>query len=207
MTIGPDLAEILPEVGVSVSILHPATGVSVTEYIDFDINRQVTKPFIREFFIESTFAYNTAAASGDIVSFIVDGRKFLIMNLTGELFENAVISYNAVMYKCNAVITLKRPAKAGWNATYDRTITWTDLYVGVPVLLTERFFGTTMKILEPKDLLEYDILADQVYIPSYYDVKPLDRLWLSSTEYYKVDFVEKRKFDAVLACGLSEDTR
>jgi len=207
VTIGPDIAEILPEVGILVSIFHPATGVSISEYIDFDINRQVTKPFIREFFIESTFAYNTGAASGDVLTFSADGRKFLIMNLTGEMFENEIISYNAVMYKCNEVITVKRPAKTGWSGSYQREITWTDIYTNIPVLLTERFFGTNLKLLEPKDLLEFDILDSQVYIPAYYGVKPLDRIWISGTEYYKVDFVEKRKFDAVYACGISEDTR
>jgi hypothetical protein len=38
-------------------------------------------------------------------------------------------------------------------------------------------------------------------------VKPLDRVWLSDTEFFKVDFVEKRKFEGVWSCILSEDTR
>lgn len=207
MSIGPDLAEVLPEVGTLVKIYKPDGTIISGEYLDFDINRQVTKPFIREFFIEASFSYITKAAGGDVIEFIADGRKFLIMNLTGELFEDAVISYSAVMYKCNEVATIKRPTKGIWGNGYKKELTWPNVVVDVPILLTERFFGTGLGAVEPRDFLEYDILDNQIYISAYYGVRPMDRVWLSDTEFFKVDFVEKRKFEGVYSCVLSEDTR
>lgn len=207
MSIGPDLAEVYEEVGVSIKIYKPS-GVEVDgEYLDFDINRQVTKPFIREFFVEASFSYITEAIAGDVVELLVDGRKFLIMNLTGEFFEDQIITRSAVLYKCNEVATIKRPTKAGWDADYKKEITWPDVAIDAPILLTERFFGTGLGAVGPQDFMEYDILDNQMYISAYYGVKPLDRVWLSDTEFFQVDFVEKRKFEGVWSCVLSEDTR
>ena len=207
MSIGPDLAEVYEEVGTSIKILKPDGSTVLGEFLDFDINRQVTKPFIREFFIEASFSYITVVAGGDVVEFIVDGRKFLIMNLTPEFFENQIINNNAVLYKCNEVATIKRLTKADWNVDYKREITWPNVAVDVPILLTERFFGTGLGAVEPKDFMEYDSLDNQMYISGYYGVKPLDRVWLSDTEFFQVDFVERRKFEGVWSCVLSEDTR
>lgn len=207
MSIGPDLAEVYGEVGTSIKIHKPDGTTVLGEYLDFDINRQVTKPFIREFFIEAFFTYVTAAAGGDVVEFVVDGRKFLVMNLTPEFFENEVINNSAVLYKCNEVATIKRLTKSGWDVDYKRGITWPNVVADVPILLTERFFGTGLGVVEPRDFMEYDILDNQMYISAYYGVKPLDRVWLSDTEFFQVDFVEKRKFEGVWSCVLSEDTR
>jgi len=207
MSIGADLAEVYEEVGTSIKIYKPDGTVITGEYLDFDINRQVTKPFIREFFVEASFSYITAGVGGDVVEFLTDGRKFLIMNLTAEFFENEIITYNSVLYKCNEAATIKRPTKAGWNANYKKEITWPDVIVNVPILLTERFFGTGLGAVGPQDFMEYDILDNQMYISAYYGVEPLDRIWLSGTEFFQVDFVEKRKFDGVWSCVLSEDTR
>ena len=207
MSIGPDLAEVYAEVGSSIKIHKPDGTLVLGEYLDFDINRQVTKPFIREFFIEASFSYVTVVVGGDVVEFIVDGRKFLVMNLTAEFFEDQVINNNAVLYKCNEVATIKRLTKGGWDTEYKKEITWPNVVADVPILLTARFFGTGLGAVEPKDFMEYDILDNQMYISAYYDVKPMDRVWLSDTEYFQVDFVEKRKFDGVWSCVLSEDTR
>jgi len=207
MSIGVDLEEVYSEVGTAIKVYSPDGTTSTGEYLDFDVNRQVTKPFIREFFLEDNLAYNTVIVGGDVIEFTVDGRTFLVMNKTGELFENKIIGYNTVLYKCNEVVTIKRPTKAGWDVNYKRAITWPSVATDVPVLLTERFFGTGLGAVEPKDFLEYDILDNQMLISSYYVVKPLDRVWISDTEFFQVDFVEKRKFDGVWSCVLSEDTR
>jgi hypothetical protein len=207
MSIGPDLAEVYGEVGTSIKIYKPDGTIVLGEYLDFDINRQVTKPFIREFFIEAFFTYVTAVVGGDVVEFVVDGRKFLVMNLTPEFFENEVINNSAVLYKCNEIATIKRPTKGGWDNEYKKELTWPDVIADVPILLTERFFGTGLGAVGPQDFMEYDILDNQMYVSGYYGVKPLDRVWLSDTEFFQVDFVEKRKFEGVWSCVLSEDTR
>lgn len=207
MSLGQDLANVYAEVGTKIKILKPDGSEVFGEFIDIDINRQVTKPFIREFFMEASFTHNTDVVGGDVVEFIVDGRKFLVMNLTGELFESTIINYNSVLYKCNEIATIKRLVKGDRDADYNQIRTWSDVAVDVPILLTERFFGTGLGAVGPQDFMEYDILDNQMCISGYYDVKPLDRVWLSDTEFFQVDFVEKRKFEGVWSCVLSEDTR
>ena len=207
MSIGPDLEEVLDEVGTAYTIYKPDSTVITGEYLDADINRQVTKPFIREFFIEAFVPYNTQLAEGDIVEFDIDGRRFLTMNLTPELFENQIIAYGSVLYKCNEKATIQRLTKGGWVDGYKRDRVWADLFTDVDILLTERFFGTGMGIVEPKDFMEYGIIDNQMYVSAYYDIQPLDRIWLSETEFFRVGFVETRKFNSVYSCALTGDTR
>lgn len=207
MSIGPDLKEVLDEVGTAYTIYKPSGIIVEGEYLDADINRQVTKPFIREFFVEAFMPHDTQTVEGDLVEFNLDGRRSLVMNLTPELFENEIIAYGAVLYKCNEKATIQRLDKAGWDSGYKRERAWVDLFTDIDILLTERFFGTGMGVIEPQDLLEYGIVDNQMYISSYYDVQPLDRIWISETEFFQVDFVERRKFNAVYSCALIGDTR
>jgi hypothetical protein len=91
MTLGADIKEVYTDVGAAYSATRIGPGVSgelETGYLDFELNRQVTKPFIREYFIEASLPYDTVSAVGDVIEFTADGRKFLLMNLTPDLFEN-----------------------------------------------------------------------------------------------------------------------
>ena len=100
MSIGPDIKEVLTEVGTAYTIIRSAGNVA-GEYLDYELNAQVTKPFIQEFFLDASLSYNTALIAGDILEFNVAGTRYLLMNKTPETFENEVISYAAVLYKSN----------------------------------------------------------------------------------------------------------
>jgi len=59
MTIGPDIKEAIVEVGTRF-VIERDSGDITGEYLNFKSNAQVTKPFIREFFLEAEFCYDTA---------------------------------------------------------------------------------------------------------------------------------------------------
>lgn len=207
MSIGPDLKEVLEEVGVSFQIITYDGTVVASEYLDYEINRQVTKPFIREYFLEAFVSHDTVLSAGNYV-LLKDGRRFIVMNKTPELFEDETIKFDIVLYKTNVVCNIMRLGPASRNDAYELTNTWSDVYTGIHVLLTERFYGTNITSGGAlNELMEFEISNDQVYVPGDIAIKSQDRLYISSSEYYKVEFVEDRKFDNVNVVTLSEDQR
>ena len=95
MALGDDIKAAYTDVGAaySASRLGPTTSGEVeTGYLDFELNRQVTKPFIREYFIEASLPYDSETVVGDVIEFTADGRLFLLMNKTPEMFENQTSS-------------------------------------------------------------------------------------------------------------------
>ena len=209
MSIGPDIKEVLSEMGVRFTI-NRADGTVITgERLDYETNTQVTKPFIREFFVTAYVAYDSQVQAGDYLVLQVDGRRFVVMNCTPEIFEDAPIKFDVVMYKCNHAVQIMRRSEATtWDTNYDRVQSWAQVHPAVWCLLTEAMFGSAlMDAGRDLPLYEMGITKNQMFAPSYYDIKPLDRVIISPTEKYKVEFVEKRKFDNVSIIYLNEDER
>ena len=121
MTIGPDIKEVLSEVGTAFTIKRDSGDIT-GEYLDFTPNTQVTKPFIREFFLEVMLSYDTELVAGDIVELNVPATPFMLMNFTPDMFENEVIKYDGVIYKCNVSGELLRfSGEANWpDSTYHK---------------------------------------------------------------------------------------
>jgi hypothetical protein len=209
VSIGPDLKEVLEEVGLDIIIERYDGTVIEGEYLDYEINRQVTKPFIREFFLEGFVSYDTELQAGDYIVLAADGRRFLVMNLTPELFENEVIKYDCVLYKCNEQITIQRKGgPGGFNANYQRNESWQDVATDVWILLTERFYGASLTSAGAlNELMEFEMSSDQIYLPAGFDIQTNDRIIVSPEERYHVEFVEFRKFDGVVTCTVKEDQR
>ena len=92
MSIGPDLKEVLSDVGTAYTIIRDSGNIT-GEFLDFETNAQVTKPFIKEFFLDAVLSYDTEAVVGDIIEFNVAGDRYLIMNKTPEMFENQVVGF------------------------------------------------------------------------------------------------------------------
>ena len=67
--VGLDIKDVLEEIGTSFTILRPNSGELGTEYLDYEMNRQVTKPFIREYFLEIVLPQDTNVIGGDIIQF------------------------------------------------------------------------------------------------------------------------------------------
>ena len=102
MTIGPDIEEVLDEVGTKYTILRDSGNIT-GEYTYTKTNSQATKPFIREFFLEGTMQYDTYVGSGDIIEFTTTGKRYLVSHITPTLFENTVIRYEVVLYLANVI--------------------------------------------------------------------------------------------------------
>jgi len=201
MTLGVDIKEVLADVGMSITILRDAGNIT-GEYIYGKINKQVTKPFIREFFMEAWLASDSQAVGGDVVQ-LSDGRIFIVMNKTPSMFEDAIYRYDSVLYKCNTVAILQRPTETRVN--YTITTTFPAIQETVNALITESLYGNELDTDEELALL--GISSEDCYVSSSVGVERQDRFWISDSEYYQVEVVRTRRFDGVDLIVLGEDTR
>ena len=203
MSISLDIKLVLQEIGTSFVIKRDSGDVA-GGYLDYEMNRQVTKPFIREFFIEGTFPHDTAAVAGDVIQFS-DGRRYLVMNDSPELFENETISREVVLYMANVSGELLRPSGEAFDSNYRRGTDWQTVKSMCYASLTARLFGTDLQ--QDEELGQIGIQSQELYLPSSIGVQALDRYQPQSGEYYKVEQVVTRYFPAVDVCYLAEDTR
>ena len=91
--IGEDIKEALEESGTAFTILRDGGNLS-GEYCYWTPNKQVTKPFIREYFKEADLYWDTAALTGEVIRFDATGEIHLVMNMTPRIFENEIIQNN-----------------------------------------------------------------------------------------------------------------
>lgn len=204
MTIGPDIEEVLEEVGTSFTILRDSGNVT-GEYLDFEPNSQVTKPFIREFFLEAMLKYNTAVVSGDVIRFDVTQDCYMVMNFTPSMFENAVINYDAVLYKTNVHLAIYRATTVQDSNYHDRTV-WTLIKTNVKALLTSPLYGSSLD--EDRELGALGLQMQEIYLPLSVGIQTLDKIVVLETgEHWKVDSIKLRRFVAITVAELGEDTR
>ena len=202
--VGLDIKDVLEEIGTSYTILRPNSGELGTEYLDYEMNRQVTKPFIREYFLEISVPYDSNLIGGDVIQFS-DGRRFLVMNLTPENLFNEAIGKEGVLYKVNVSGELLRPSGEVWGTSYQRVTAWETIKTPCYALLSEKLFGSD--IVTDEELGQIGVEASTLYIASEVGVQPLDRYVFASGEYVKIEQIHRREFDGVDLCHVSEDTR
>lgn len=208
MTIGPDISEVLEEVGIAITIEDIDGNQTTGEYSYAKSNSQVTKPFIREFFIEGWLVYNTSASAGDYLIFNVPNDKYIIMNKSPQIFENEVIKYDVVLYKTNEIVDILRPSQEESDRssqTYLLETSWTMVKGNVDVLITTSLFGHDLN--DDLALGQINIEKHEMYIPSSVGIQSLDRIRLTSQEYYLVQSVKPRRYADVDVVSLIEDTR
>lgn len=205
MSIGSKLkAKVFEKLGTAFTILRDS-GDLTGEYLNYEINRQVTKIFVRAFFLEAEMAYDTEAVVGDVIQFD-DDRVFLVMNKTPDHFKNEPIRQDCVLYKTNVAGTLLRPSGEVWDTqTYRKVPQWDPIDTDVYALQTEALFGHSLEDDEEIGML--GLKRDELYIPSSVGIQVNDRYQPASGEYYKVEIVKKRRFAGVDVCELGEDHR
>ena len=205
MTIGPDIKEAIVEVGTKFTIIRDSGNIT-GEYLTHASNAQVTKPFIREFFLEGKMAYDTQAVSGDIIEFDTTGTRYLVAHITPTLFENAVIRYEVVLYMCNVVVSIFRPVEVRDAHTYLMRTSWPAVKSSVNLVLTTPLFGQSLE--GDQELGMLGIQTHEVYAPTSYGITYLDRLKiLSSGEYWRVEAVRKYRYEGVDVIDVGEDVR
>lgn len=206
--LGADIKEVYSELGTAVSIIN-RTPIITGEKVIYELNSQATKPFIREHHLDSTFPYDTAVTTNDILEFDLTGDHFLVMNKTPEMFENSIVEYSMVLYKCNFPLTVHivRPLEIRDSVSYNMVSGW-HVVVDSPVygLISDRVFGSEIT-QDEQGAGQFPIWRVDLYLPKFYGVKPLDRVIISETEYYKVEVVENYYYPGVCTCLLVEDTR
>ena len=200
--VGEDIKDALIEVG---SEIQRVDGGIKAEFIDTEPNSQVTKPFIREFFKEGTFPYDTNHKAGDVIHMSITNEDWLMMNHTPDTFANEVVMYSTVLYKSNVSGEIFRPSGEVDDNYYHTVEAFELLQSNCYALLTEPLFGGGIDLEEELALI--DIERNELYIPSSYGIRELDRYQPVSGEFYMVKAVKSRRFANVDVCELEEDTR
>jgi hypothetical protein len=203
MTIGPDIKEALVEVGQAVIVTDRLSVDHTPEYIYYKPNSQATKPFIREFFLEAWFSYDTPTLSGDLVKFVVTGTRYMLMNLTPFMFENTIIRMDGVLYKCNVEAILLRPREVREN--YLTRTVWDVIAPSMWCLLTTPLYGNQLDTGESLGQLGLEV--HELYARDIFDIRVNDRVKVSSDQYYRVESIKYRRFDGVTTYELGEDNR
>ena len=206
MGIGEDIKEVFRDVGTAYTIFRDSGNLS-GEYLDSFLNSQVTKPFIRAFFLESSLPYDTRAIAGDIIQFDITSDKYMLMNKTPELFENDVNTNECVLYKCNVSGELSRPVVTDRcpTQTYHSVQEFSTVNAACNALMTEQLFGHDLETDEELGMI--GLQKHELYVPRSVDPQVLDRYEGQSGEYFMVTSIKKRRYDAAYICALEEDTR
>lgn len=200
---GADVSDIIDDIGIPFTIF----GTTTTEKCITKINSQISKPFIREFFLEVTTAYNTAVVPGNIIVFDApDGRYYLITANAFNKLGNAVMTTELVGYKCNSFGKLQRNNETGWNAqTYQHTNAWTDILDPCPALLSEVQFGQ-MSQLADEDIGKIFTQELKLYLPKSVGIKTNDRYIVDGVN-WQIGRIESLRFSGCDVCNVEVDTR
>lgn len=204
MSIGSDISTVYTEVGTAITIYRDSGDIS-GEFIDFELNSQVTKPFIREHFLESNFQYDTSGEVGDILQFQETGTEYMLMNKTPEVFENNVISWSSTLYKVNVSGELSRPSGTSRNAQYRTTDTWSTVKLVCRALLTETLFGHELQT--DQELGNIGIERHELYLPASIGAAVNDRYEPVSGEFLRLEVKKGRRYAGVEVFECGEDTR
>lgn len=192
------------KVGLTFTVLRDSGNLS-GEYCIIEENRQVTKPFIREYFQEAQFGYDSLVEAGDVI-LTSDLRHMMVMNLTPSIFRNETVEKAAVLYKCNVSGELSRlSGEQTWDSNYELQSNFVSVKNDCYGLLTESLYGNDLE--ENEELGNLGLESDELYVPSSYGIRVHDRYSVSSGEYYRVESVSKRKYDNIDVATLGEDTR
>lgn len=206
--LGPDIDEVYEELGALVSIVNRSPVVTGQRVL-YDINAQATKPFIREHQLDASFPYDTLITTNDVIKIIVSDCHYMVMNKTPELFENEIVEWSSVLYLCNIPTTahVVRPVEVRNSQSYNMISGW-QVLIDSPMygLLSDRIFGTEIE-QQSKGGGQFPIWKITLIAPKYYAVKPLDRLIITETEYYKIEAVESYYYPGMNQILLVEDTR
>lgn len=201
--VAEDIKKAYIEVGVKYNVFRENL-IGSGEYLFYEENRQVTKPFIRESFLEASIPYDTSGESGDILKFD-DGRNYILMSKTPSLIENEIIEFGVTLYKANVSGELSRPSGEAWDSqTYHKVPVFEIMKTNCFSLLTESLFRYEMVEKEIGNLL---VSKDELYVPKYYGIQINDRYSPRSGEFYKVSTIKTRGFVGVDVVEVEEDTR
>jgi len=199
--LGPDIAEVIEELGSTFTIVR--TGL--TEKVLSNLRELARDPAFQERHFDAVLSYNTAINSGDIIQ--SGGENFIVMDKSTDDFEDSVVKCNAVLYKCNLPSTTKIliPTETTNETTFAVTVSWSIRLGTVYGLL---FPGARGAVLNQENItgkeLTYKLMC---FVPDFYGVERYDRFYLSASEFYRVEDIEKHQYAGIHVLSLVEDER
>jgi hypothetical protein len=205
MSVGDDIKEALAEVGATYTIVRSGEA-AISEVGLLEYSSQVTKPITIEHFRRCTAPYDTQMVTGDIVNFSVVNENYIVTNVMKELFENAAVQADAVLYKCNVSGKLLRPSGETWdNNLYHKETQWEVVATGCRAMQVAALYGNELSADEELALI--GLKKDEVVIPHSTGVQVLDRWEPYSGEFYSVSTIEARRYPNVDVLIVEEDNR
>jgi len=212
MTVGDDIKEVFNELGPAVSVYKHAEDASYSEHIDYSFEVNRIYPHTSHYIIKALFVYDTAAAPGDIVSFVDDSEitdSFLLVSMMKERFEGSVISKEGVMFLCNSYVDVSRRTEIR-DADYNLQVSWSTHVSGELAFFTGQLDDNQTY---SKDYAEFSIDSNLLYVSGDIDIRKDDRCTVKqsledvSGEVFKVTIVETNRLPNVKICKVIEDTR
>ncbi len=202
--IGEDIAEVIKEMGVLVTILR--TPKDIKEYMSYEVDTSTSRAFYQEYVLNASFTFNSVVKSGDVVIFNAD-RIYLVTTVIPDTFENSVVENNVTLYKNNFPDTamLLSPSKVQDPDTFKITHSWVEKKVRPYGLIYKTDYNAPVF---PEDSTGRDVrFSMEAVIPSEYLAAVGDRILLTDSEYYRIQDIEKYKFSGMDLLTLVSDER
>jgi len=204
MPVSENIERVLQKIGTEVRIIKHDDSDPTLEYIDYEINPNDTAPFYGQHMIESTFGYNTNADPGDLVEFVDDGSKYLIVSSNKTRFKNKLVTIESVLYKCNITGDIKRKQTTGRDDNYNLIEEWNTIASGESAL----FVGDINdRSVDSQDYAEIYTMNPNLFISGDVDVQSDDRFEVSADEKYQIKSIEPRRLENVKICRVEKDNR
>ena len=205
MSVGEDIKEAIEEVGSAYTILRDSGNIT-DEIGLLEYSAQVTKPLTIESFRRGTMGFDTQIITGDVIEFGIIDQRFIVTNTMPDMFENAIVQYDTVLYKCNVKNgEIFRPSGETWSSAYHKESQWETVKAGCNAMQVSALYGNDLATDEELALI--GLQKDEVLIPHSYGAQVLDRWQPYSGEYYMVATIETRRYPNVDVLIVANDQR
>lgn len=202
--IGYDIADVLDELGMTVEIQERVRPI--IEKVDYDSNSQMTKPFNAEHFLMMMFTHHTQIVAGDLLYAVTQDVHYRVMNCFPEVFEDAVIYKQGIVYKCNEVVSVYSPVEERDTKTLQMKTGWNAVHNKVHCLVTDKLYGSELNT--EMAFIQLDLRSRILYFPKKFDIKQKDRVVTTAySRPYEVTNIETNTFPGMNVVYLEEDTR
>ncbi|RKX87429.1 MAG: hypothetical protein DRP58_02770 [Spirochaetes bacterium] len=205
--IGFDIKDVLEELGTSLIIYRYPGPTLIEEKIDHEFFTTHSSEFLRMFFSKATLVVDTQIVTGDIVSAM--GYYFLVTANTPSYFENSIVDWTAVFYRCNCLGKLSRyPQRGTWDSNYEKVTDWSDIETDIHALQYENVRDSSQFVEE--DVLAMSIQGNLLFLPGYVEVEEGDRWYPIATDltkFYRIASIDSLRIENVSICILKEDER
>jgi len=203
MGIGPDIAEVLGELGTLVNIIKHDGSDATQEYIDYEVQIEANSPFLTQFMLDCTLVYNTAALPGDIIQFVDDGVYHLLSVAVKPRFEQDVVTVEGVLYRCNMTGLFTRRSESR-NDDYELVVSWEAIGTTEPVLLTGLIDYYDIK---DREYAQYSVPQDNLHVSGDMGVAVGDRFTNTAGEKYQIKAIAPYRLNNIDICRVVPDTR